>query len=108
MVARIGLEMGPEEMNNFAPDFIRFQPKSIPRHTYWFDPGPQIFRVGIQEGEPIVSIAGKFEGEQDVRFTFDIAFGEPQILYANPVVGTLSAAIEVVESLLTDFEPFLL
>jgi hypothetical protein len=47
------------------------------------------------------------EMKQKLKFTFDIAFDEPQIIEGKSVIETLDEMIKVVEHLITGFEPFL-
>jgi hypothetical protein len=46
--------------------------------------------------------------QQKLKFTFDIAFDEPQIIEGKSVIETLDETIKVVEHLITGFEPFLI
>jgi hypothetical protein len=46
-----------------------------------------------------------FEKQKDLQFTFNIAFGEPEILERKPVVPTLRGLLDEVESLLKRLVP---
>jgi hypothetical protein len=106
MIATFGVEMGPEELNQIAPHFIRFGADSVPRRTHWYD-APATLQVGIKQGDPFFSVNGNFEKKQNVKFTFDIAFAEPEVLRSCPIIPALSTAVQVVEHTLTSLAPFL-
>lgn len=58
-------------------------------------------RYPLKEGtELYVAPPGEFEKHRNLKFTFDIAFGEPKVLEGEPIVPTLRRLIDEVEGLL--------
>ena len=46
-------------------------------------------------------------GTKDVTFAFEIAFGEPQVAEGEPLLETLQGMKDLVNNLISDFDPFL-
>ena len=46
-------------------------------------------------------------GTKDVTFSFEIAFGEPQVAEGEPLLETLQGMKDLVNNLISDFDPFL-
>jgi hypothetical protein len=46
-----------------------------------------------------------FEQQANLQFTFDVSFGEPQVIKGEPLVPTLSRLLDEVESLLQRLIP---
>lgn len=46
-------------------------------------------------------------GTKDVTFAFEIAFGEPQVAEGEPLLETLQGMNDLVNNLISDFDPFL-
>ena len=44
---------------------------------------------------------------KDIRFTFDIAFGEPGVAEGEHLLETIKAFSDLVNSLISDFDPLL-
>jgi len=61
--------------------------------------GAEIFRVKAQ---------ARGRGDMDPKFTFEIAFGEGEIIDGEPLVPTLSKFVDVVAKLTEKFMPFLI
>jgi hypothetical protein len=63
-------------------------------------------RYPVQEGTPLFGADPEFfEKDPDLKFTFQVAFGEPQILVGEPVVPTLRRLLDEVEGLLKRLIP---
>ena len=59
---------------------------------------------GLKEGDVIGEVSDKTEGNHRIKYTFDIAFGEPEIIAGEIVVPTLQYFHNVVESIISYFE----
>ena len=59
----------------------------------------------LQEGDVLGVLPGKREAHEHMDFTFDIAFGEPEVFAGKPVVRTLVKLAWVVESIISHFDP---
>jgi hypothetical protein len=105
-VSHIGVEVGGRTLERLFPSNVRLS-SPLPQRTAWFHPR-RSHLWGTKKGDPIFSIEGNFEANQDVQLTFDIALTEPEVFKGKPVLETLFTAAKVVENLITDFEPFLL
>lgn len=57
----------------------------------------------LQEGYILGRLPGKREENQDLQFTFDIAFGEPDVFAGRPVLETLNQIGLGVQSILNHF-----
>jgi hypothetical protein len=63
-------------------------------------------RYPVQEGTPLFTADPDFFAKQkDLKFAFNVAFGEPQVLVGEPVVPTLRRLLDEVESLLKRLIP---
>ena len=63
-------------------------------------------RYPVKNGTPLFTAsAEEFEKHEGLKFSFDVAFGEPQALIGEPVVSTLRRLLSEVESLLKRLIP---
>jgi len=63
-------------------------------------------RYPVQNGSALFTADPDFfEKHKDLKFTFDVAFGEPQILVGEPVVPTLRRLLDEVDGLLKRLIP---
>jgi hypothetical protein len=63
-------------------------------------------RYPVQEGTPLFAAdVDFFDKQKDLKFSFDVAFGEPQILVGEPVVPTLRRFLDEVDGLLKRLIP---
>jgi hypothetical protein len=63
-------------------------------------------RYPVQNGTALFSADPEaFEKHEDLKFRFDVAFGEPQVLVGEPVVPTLRRLADEVEGLLQRLAP---
>jgi hypothetical protein len=58
---------------------------------------------GLQEGLVLGEVEGNTEPDNHIKFTFDIAFGEPEILEGEYVVPTLTYFAGMVETIVNHF-----
>ena len=58
---------------------------------------------GLQEGLVLGEVEGNTEPDNHIKFTFDIAFGEPEILEGKYVVPTLTYIAGMVETIVNHF-----
>jgi hypothetical protein len=101
---KFGYEIGLRELQNVVLGFD--EPIDLPRSTVWFNPPDRKF--GAKKGDVIFSMFGNYEADKNVKFTFDVALGEPEVLKGKSLLETLKAAVDTVEDLLPKFAPFLL
>jgi hypothetical protein len=71
-------------------------------------PGPRTFSAlmlapGLHEGLVLGEVEGNTEPDNHIKFTFDIAFGEPEILEGKYVVPTLTYIAGMVETIVNHF-----
>lgn len=71
-------------------------------------PSPRMYSAlmlapGLQEGLVLGEVEGNTEPDSHIKFTFDIAFGEPQILEGEYVVPTLTYIAGMVETIVNHF-----
>jgi hypothetical protein len=71
-------------------------------------PTPRMFSAlllapGLQEGLVLGEVEGNTEPDNHIKFTFDIAFGEPEILEGEYVVPTLTYLAGMVETIVNHF-----
>lgn len=57
-----------------------------------------------KEGDILGELEGEHQTSGGLKFTFDIAFGEPHVFYGSPVVATLGRLAGVVEGILSTLE----
>jgi hypothetical protein len=62
-----------------------------------------IHAPGLQEGLVLGEVGGNTEPDNHIKFTFDIAFGEPEILEGEYVVPTLTYMAGMVETIVNHF-----
>jgi hypothetical protein len=58
---------------------------------------------GLNEGDVLGSTSGNSEGQQRIKFTFDIAFGKPDSIAGEPVLRTLEYMAYMVETIVETF-----
>lgn len=78
------------------------------RHTFWV---PESGLVPLEAGQDIVSIPTSTYNQQphqDFKLAVDIAFGEPGILHGKSVLKTLNYMADFTDTIITQFEQFLL
>ncbi|MGB7864249.1 MAG: hypothetical protein WCF74_12720 [Candidatus Sulfotelmatobacter sp.] len=105
-VSHFGVEVGGRALENLFPGNVRLS-HPLPQRTAWFHPRTSEW-LGRAQGDPVFTMKGNFEANQNIQLTFDIALTEPEVFKGKPLLETIFAASKVVENLLTDFEPFLL
>jgi hypothetical protein len=71
-------------------------------------PGPRMYSAlllapGLEEGLVLGEVEGNTEPNNHIKFTFDIAFGEPEILQGQYVVPTLTYMAGMVETIIGHF-----
>jgi len=62
----------------------------------------------MEVGETIVTIPRELEPNEYPEFVFDIVLGESGVFEGKSLLIALSTMLNVVENLISDFEPFLL
>ena len=77
--------------------------------VFTLSPGGNTFSTmvdspGLNEGDILGSISGNSEGEQRIKFTFDIAFGQPDSIAGEPVLRTLEYMAHMVGTIVSIFE----
>jgi hypothetical protein len=59
---------------------------------------------GLKQGDVLGEVSGDSEADHRINFTFDIAFGEPQVIAGESVVPTLIQMVQIVEAIVLAFE----
>jgi hypothetical protein len=82
------------------PEIIARQKISLYLH-----PSDRLFP--LKQGHELFRDAPDSEFNKDVKFGFEIAFGEPQVAEGEPLLETLQGMIDLVNNLISDFDPLL-
>ena len=98
---QIKVNIGPDFLNKIAPGFIKFGANAVEQQTIYFPANKPIFPM--KKGALLYNVAGNYETNKDIDFTFDIAFGEPDIFEGKPIVQTLNGLVDTVEKLVLSF-----
>jgi hypothetical protein len=61
-------------------------------------------RCALEEGYILGSVGRKVEANQGMKFTFDIAFGEPEVLAGQPIIEALTQITQYIERIVGYFE----
>jgi hypothetical protein len=106
-VNKFGMEVGGRELQRMFPHSVRFQRGALRPQFVWWPRSDKRF-LGAKKGDPVFSIQGNFEDNKNIKLAFDVALTEPQVVEGKPLLEFLSAATKVVNSLVSEFAPFLL
>jgi hypothetical protein len=106
VVSDFGFEVDTTSVEAAFKGLIRLPSGAIPKRTVYF-PAPKPFQAPKQ-GAILFSVAGDYETNKRVNFTFDITLGEPEPAANKPILGTLCDLAKVVEDTAASFEPLLL
>jgi len=63
--------------------------------------------LGFELGDIVATIPGNTESQEDIYLTFEIAFGEPEVIKGRPLVKTLREIRDLINNLGRIFIPFL-
>ena len=61
-------------------------------------------RAPAKEGDTLAELEGEHRSIMGFKFTFDVAFGEPDVFYGSSVVATLGRLAGVVKDVVSSFE----
>jgi len=64
-------------------------------------------RLGFELGDIVAAIPGNTESQEDIYLSFEIAFGEPEVIKGRPLVKTLREIRDLINNLGGIFIPFL-
>jgi hypothetical protein len=73
--------------------------------TLYLYPSDRLFP--LKQGHELFRDAPDSEFNKDVKFGFEIAFGEPQVAEGEPLLETLQGMSDLVNNLISDFDPLL-
>lgn len=107
-VSKVGIEIGGRRLEQMFPRHLRFYRGRLPDQFVWLPVAGRRDFLGAQKGDPVFSIKGNFEGDKNIQLAFNVAFMEPEIVKGKPVLEFLFTATKVVDSLVSQFVPFLL
>jgi hypothetical protein len=96
------VDLGAHAIASFRKAFPDFP---VPDLHAFFKPADRLFP--LKEGDELLIDAVDAEVNDKMHFQFEVAFGESGILEGESLIETLKSMADVVENLLTDFEPFL-
>jgi hypothetical protein len=100
VVREIGFEISPSFMNEAFKGLFKFP--DFPVHTNYFRAPEPIYAP--EKGALLYSVQGNFEANKNVKFTFDVAFGEPEVFKGKPVLETMLELSDLVEGIVASFE----
>lgn len=92
-----GITFDPAKIFAAFPEAAKGNPM-----TLFFKPKTRIYP--LRDGTHIASTSLNFAGKDDHKFTFDVAFGDGQILDGEPVIPALMQIIQFVESVIDVLE----
>jgi hypothetical protein len=96
-----GVELNESQWKGIAPE-IPVAPGFS--HTHYFPMSP---RCPIELNDEIFHIPRKLREDENLKFRFQVAFGEPGIFEGKPLVESCFTMFESVKTLAFSFEPFL-
>ena len=101
-VAKIGTNVATEFVEREFKGLVRFSSAdAIPPQTIWFDaPHQPDFPLALEQGAPVLSVAGDRQSHKDVIVTFDIGLAEPDIFRNRAASTTLKEIANEVEEVL--------
>jgi hypothetical protein len=99
VVRQIGFEISPANMREAFKGLFRIP--DFPVHTSYFPAPPPI--SAPEKGALLFAVQGNFEANKNVKFTFDIAFGEPEVFKGKPVLETMLEVSDLVEGIVDSF-----
>jgi hypothetical protein len=100
-VSKIGFEIDSAFFEATFKGMFKLPPGAIPKQTVYFSAPEPLFPM--EKGALLYAVKGNFEADKRVDFTFDIAFGEPEIFKGQLLVKTLSELADMVESIVLSF-----
>jgi hypothetical protein len=98
---QIKVNIGPDFLNKIAPGFIKFGANAVEQQTIYFPANKPIFPM--KKGALLYNVAGNYKTNRDIDFTFDLAFGEPDIFEGKPKIQTLNGLVDTVEKIVLSF-----
>jgi hypothetical protein len=100
-VSKIGFEIDSTFVESAFNGMFKLPPGAIPKQTVYFAAPEPLFPM--EKGALLYAVKGNFEADKRVDFTFDIAFGEPEVFKGQLLVKTLSELADMVESIVMSF-----
>jgi hypothetical protein len=87
--------------NEICPEFF----EGVPALTFNFPLRPADKLCPLKAGDELLSVAPDAEVNQQMDFSFHVAFNEPQVAGPEPILESLSQATDLVEGLVRSFDP---
>jgi hypothetical protein len=81
------------------------QLKPLAKAGYVFIPSDNSFPLKMGD---TLFVTTNTEVDQNLKFSFDIAFGEPGVAYGEPVLECVTCLADIIDELLDNFSPLLL
>lgn len=104
-INKFGFDIGGRNLERMTANMAIRIVGELPPKIAWFSAPDR--KIGAKKGDVIFSIEGDFETNKNVQFTFDIAFGEPEIVKGKPLLETLQQMSDFVDALICSFLPCL-
>lgn len=102
-VNRIGIRLSTELVTRLFGGHLRFRaPDAIRREVMWYDHRSTL--VASKQGDPVISVKGNYETNQDIELTFDIALGEAEVFKGRPILEALREVSDLVSGIVNSFE----
>jgi hypothetical protein len=98
---KIWFEVDTERVNNMFRGLFNLPPQAIPKQSVPFPAPAQIQEP--RQGAALHWVAGNHEADQNVNFTFDIAFGEPEVFNGKAIIPTLSQLAHLAHGIVASF-----
>lgn len=101
------LNLGGHLMRRFLEDIRQMWPDAPPMAVpdLFFRPADRLFP--LKTGDKLFSDLPDTKVNEQMQFTFDIAFGEPQVVEGEPLIETLQSMANLVDDLIRSFAPVL-
>jgi hypothetical protein len=105
-VAKVGTKISAEFVEREFRGFLRFSsPEAVPRQTVWIDlPTQPEFPLALEQGAPVLVVAGDRETHRDIEVTFDIGLAAPDVFRNRSAMHTLGDLAVEVERVLAVLE----
>jgi hypothetical protein len=101
IVTKMGFEIDTDFVEAAFKGLLKLPPGAVPKQTINFPAPKPLFP--LEKGALLYGIKGNFEVNERVNLTFDIAFGEPEVITSKPIVPALVELSNLVESIVLAF-----
>lgn len=101
-VNRIGIQLSTKLVTRMLGGHLRFRDEdALRREVMWYD--IKLPFLASKSGDPVASVQGNHEVDQDIQFTFDVSLGEPEVLKGRPILETFYELTDLVSGIVDSF-----